>query len=73
VRLSPHERFQLVRDGLIDQFPAYCDECGRRIEAGDRVLCNDGYERVYGEYVLSDQDELHEDNWPSAHVACVRA
>jgi hypothetical protein len=42
------------------------------MKAGALVLCGDGYARVYGEYVLSDEeDALHEDNWPSAHVRCV--
>jgi hypothetical protein len=69
-RLPPHERLQLVRDGLIDRFPIPCDVCGKPIEPGELAMCNDGYERVYGEFVLGEVDDLHEDNWPSSHAAC---
>jgi hypothetical protein len=62
---------QLQRDGLIARFPLYCDECGGVLKVGALVLCADGYARVYGEFLLSDDDQLHEENWPAAHVRCV--
>jgi hypothetical protein len=72
-RLPPHERHQMVRDGLIDRTPIFCDICGQAMEPGELVMCGDGYERVYGEFVLGEQDDLHEDNWPEAHAKCAAA
>jgi hypothetical protein len=69
-RLPPQERIQLAAEGLIIRQPLLCDECGAVMEPGEPVMCNDGYERVYGEYVLSEVDELHEDNWPATHAGC---
>jgi hypothetical protein len=70
--VDPLERMKLLRDGLIDRSPVVCAECGRPIAPGDRALCNDGYERIYGEYVLSELHDLYEDNWPLAHSECAR-
>jgi len=72
-RLDPHERAKLVRDGMIDRRPVLCGECGAPIAPGELAWCADGYERIYGEYVLSDLNDLYEDNWPEAHAACARA
>jgi hypothetical protein len=57
-------------DGCL--YPALlpCDVCREPIEPGDPVHCNDGYDRIYGEFVLGAVDDLHENNWPSAHQAC---
>jgi hypothetical protein len=71
-QLDPLERARMVRDGLIDRWPAVCEECGRLIQPGASVLCDDGYERIYGEYVLSPASDLYEDNWPVAHAECAR-
>jgi hypothetical protein len=60
----------MVRDGLLDRHPLMCEDCGRPLEPGDLVLCNDGYARVYGEFVLAPTDDLHEDNHPHTHAAC---
>ena len=60
----------MVRDGLLGRAPIPCAVCGRTIDPGQAALCNDGYERVYGEFVLSEQDDQHEDNWPESHAAC---
>jgi hypothetical protein len=68
--MPPHERMQMVRDGLLDRHPVVCETCGRPIEPGELALCNDGYARVYGEFVLGEPDDLHEDNYPQAHAAC---
>jgi hypothetical protein len=70
--MDPHERMALLRGGLIDRSTLLCDECGRPIAPGALVLCDDGYERVYGEFVLSPRSDLYEDNWPLAHAECVR-
>ncbi len=72
-RLDPHERMKLLRDGLIDRRPLLCAECGQPIAPGALALCGDGYERVYGEYVLSEVNDLYEDNWPDSHAECARA
>jgi hypothetical protein len=71
MRLDPREHLQLVRDGMLTRTPIVCEECGSLIRAGTPVLCADGYVRVYGEFVLSDDDGLHEENWPIAHAHCV--
>jgi hypothetical protein len=72
MRIDPRERVRLVKDHMLADMPLTCEECGGLMKAGAQVLCGDGYARVYGEYVLSDErDDLHEDNWPSAHVRCV--
>ena len=60
----------MVRDGLLDRHPIVCETCGKPIEPGELALCNDGYARVYGEFVLGEPDDLHEDNYPQAHAAC---
>ena len=69
-RIPPQERRELVDNGLLDRRPVLCDVCGKPIEAGELATCNDGYDRIYGEFVLGEVDDLHEDNWPSAHAAC---
>lgn len=62
----------MLQAGLLRREPFYCSECGRPIEAGSNALCADGYQRVYGEYVLSDEDDdEHEYNWPETHVDCL--
>jgi len=67
------ERQELLRSGLIDRRPIVCAVCGKVIQPGDQVMCNDGYERIYGEFVLGEVDEVHEDNWPEAHAVCAGA
>lgn len=67
---DPLERMRLRRDGLIAREPVLCDVCGQPIAPGEAVLCDDGYSRIYGEFVLSEQSDLYEDNWPVAHEAC---
>lgn len=67
--LPPQERRALIEGGMVHRAPLICDECGRPMLAGERVMCADGYERIYGEFVLS-VDGLPEDNWPTAHAAC---
>jgi hypothetical protein len=69
-RLPAHERLQMVRDGLLDRHAVICEACGRNIEPGQLAMCNDGYSRVYGEFVLVDPDDLHEDNHPHSHAEC---
>jgi len=72
VRLSPGERVALLEGGLLSRRPFYCRECGRPIDAMTLTLCADGYQRVYGEFVLSEADEDgHDCNWPKAHAACL--
>jgi hypothetical protein len=56
---------------MVDERPIRCEVCGAPIEPGQRVLCNDGYDRIFGEFVLVERDDLHEDNWPQAHSACL--
>jgi hypothetical protein len=63
---------RLLRDGMIARFVVPCEECGRPIDPGELALCADGYERIYGEYVLSDVTELYEDNWPEWHAECAK-
>ena len=74
MRLPPAERMAMLAAGLLRREPFYCSECGRPIEPGANALCADGYQRVYGEYVLSatdDDEEGHEYNWPETHVDCL--
>jgi hypothetical protein len=72
MRIDPRERVRMVKERMLAPVPLTCEECGGLIKAGTLVLCADGYTRVYGEFVLSDEtDVLHEENWPSAHVACI--
>jgi hypothetical protein len=71
MRFTPGERMQMLRDGMLARIDLLCDECGGLLRAGQVVLCDDGYARVYGEFVLSDDDDLHEGNWPVAHAKCV--
>jgi hypothetical protein len=72
VRLPPSERFALLEAGLLRREPFYCCECGRPIDPGGLALCDDGYQRVYGEFVLSESDvDGHDCNWPTAHVECL--
>jgi hypothetical protein len=71
MRIDPHERVRLWRDRMLVRQELYCEECGGVIRAGAAVLCADGYARIYGEFVLSDDDDLHEENWPTAHAGCV--
>ncbi len=68
--LDPHERLRLLRDGMLARLPLVCEECGGILRPGTLVLCADGYARVYGEFILSEEDELHEENWPVAHAGC---
>jgi hypothetical protein len=70
VALPPDEHARLIRDGCLTDRALACAVCGAPIAAGDLVHCNDGYDRVYGEFVLAAVDGMHEDNWPSAHQAC---
>ena len=63
----------MIRDGLLDRRPIVCEVCGKSIEAGELVLCNDGYARIYGEFVLAATDDLHEDNHPQSHADCAEA
>ena len=64
----------MVKDRMLAPAPLTCEECGGVMQAGAQVLCADGYPRTYGEYVLSEEDDgLHEENWPVAHVRCVDA
>jgi len=66
----------LLVGGLVRREPFYCEECGRPIEPYALALCADGYQRIYGEFVLSDSDsdeEGHEYNWPETHAECVPA
>jgi hypothetical protein len=70
VRIPPYERIQLLKDGMLAREELYCEECGGLLRLGTAVLCEDGYARVYGEFVLSGDDELHEGNWPIAHARC---
>jgi hypothetical protein len=72
MRLDPRERARMVEARMIAREALTCTECGGVMRVGALVLCGDGYTRVYGEYVLSEEDELHEENWPEAHVSCVR-
>ncbi|RMH44125.1 MAG: hypothetical protein D6689_03155 [Deltaproteobacteria bacterium] len=60
-------------DGCVADRPLACGICGRILAVGDEVHCNDGYDRVYGEFVLGAVDGLHEDNWPAAHRVCAVA
>lgn len=69
-RIPPAERARLAAEGLLDRGPLPCEVCGRPMEPGETVLCDDGYERIYGEFVLGPVDDLHEDNWPVAHARC---
>jgi hypothetical protein len=71
VLIPPRERMQMLRDRLLSRKDLLCEECGGLIRAGDSVLCEDGYTRIYGEFVLSFDDDLHECNWPQAHGDCV--
>ncbi len=71
MRIPPHERVQMLRDRMLSRDELYCEECGGVIRAGTPVLCADGYARVYGEFVLTDDDDLHEENTPTAHARCV--
>jgi hypothetical protein len=71
MRIDPRERMQQQRDGMLSREPLYCEECGGLLRAGTLVLCADGYARIYGEFVLSGDDPLHEENWPTAHARCV--
>jgi hypothetical protein len=71
MRLDPRERVQLLRDGFLAREPILCDDCGSLLVAGALVLCADGYVRIYGEFLLSEDDGLHEENWPVAHASCV--
>lgn len=64
------DRVEGVRAGTVAPEPLLCDECGRPMRPGERVLCGDGYARIYGEFVLDPRDDLHEDNWPVTHAAC---
>jgi len=71
--LPPHERHALVAGGMVHRRPLPCDVCGAPMQPGDMVMCGDGYQRIYGEFVLGEppgHDDLHEDNWPTAHAAC---
>jgi hypothetical protein len=68
--IHPGERFQMVRDRMLASFPLVCEECGGLLREESAVLCADGYVRIYGEFVLSVEDELHEENWPIAHAGC---
>jgi hypothetical protein len=63
----------MIRDGLLAREVLLCVECGGVMEPDDVVLCADGYERVYGEFVLEATDELHESKEPIAHSVCARA
>ena len=69
--IPPRERMQMLRDRLLSRKDICCEDCGGLIRAGDSVLCDDGYTRIYGEFVLSFDDDLHEGNWPVAHAECV--
>lgn len=60
----------MVEDGRIFPHPLVCEGCAEAIEPGARVWCADGYDRRYGEFVLSQSDDLHETNWPVTHEAC---
>ena len=71
MRIGPAERIQMLKDGMLAREELTCDECGGLLRAGQSVLCEDGYTRVYGEFVLSTDDDLHEGNWPVAHARCV--
>ncbi len=60
----------MLRDRLLSRKDLCCDDCGSLMLAGDLVLCEDGYTRTYGEFVLSEDDDLHEGNWPLTHAEC---
>jgi len=47
-----------------------CSVCLQAISPGEAVHCNDGYDRIYGEFVLASPDGLHEDNLPQCHKRC---
>ncbi len=67
---SPHDRDRLIGDGCVSAEDVECDVCREPIEPGELAMCGDGYERVYGEFVLDARDDLHEDNWPASHAHC---
>ena len=72
MRLPPGERLSLLESGLLRRQPFYCQECGRPIQPFETVLCADGYQRIYGEFVLSEVDEDgHDCNWPEEHAECL--
>ena len=58
-------------EGTIAPEALVCEECRGLIMPGDTVMCMDGYVRVYGEYVLTGDEPHDDENWPSAHLACV--
>jgi hypothetical protein len=70
VALAPKERARLILDGCLVGAPLLCAGCRLPIEPADPVHCNDGYDRIYGEFVLDELDDLHEDNWPATHRRC---
>jgi len=70
VSISPEDRERLIGDGCLNEHPLSCSICRETIEPGSTVHCNDGYDRVYGEFVLVELNEMYEDNWPSAHQQC---
>lgn len=67
------QRDQLRRDGCLALEVVRCEVCHAAIEPGDRTMCSDGYERVYGEFVLDRRTDLYEHNWPATHAACAVA
>jgi hypothetical protein len=74
MRIHPAERLAMLASGMLGREPFFCSECGRPIEPGAMALCADGYQRVYGEFVLSNpgaEEAGYEDNWPEAHAACL--
>ncbi len=70
VSISPEHRARLIHDGCVTERALACSICREPIEPGTAVHCNDGYDRVYGEFVLVELKEMYEDNWPLAHQRC---
>ncbi len=58
---------------MVAKRPLPCEVCGHVMQPGEMVMCDDGYQRRYGEFVLSDVDGTQEDNWPNAHADCAAA
>lgn len=70
VSISPEDRARLIHDGCATERALACSICHEPIEPGAAVHCNDGYDRIYGEFVLVEVNEMYEDNWPLAHQRC---
>jgi hypothetical protein len=63
---------RMDRNPLLAHSAVRCDVCGVQILAGEATVCADGCVRTYGDFVLLGEDLMDDENWPSAHVRCVR-